>query len=58
MILDKILGLIALLFFVGFLGIIIFSVKQPALIIVAALGIAMVAYDFWLQLFKENKGRY
>jgi hypothetical protein len=53
MILDRLLGLIALAFFIGFIGIIALSVKQPALIVVAVIGCALVVYDFWRQLVRR-----
>jgi hypothetical protein len=54
MTLDRMLGLIALAFFIGFIGIIVVSVKQPAMIAVAAIGCGLVLYDFWRQLFRPN----
>ncbi|MFO7482734.1 hypothetical protein [Oceanibaculum nanhaiense] len=54
MILDRLLGLIALAFFIGFIGIIALSVKQPALIVVAVIGCALVVYDFWRQLVRRQ----
>lgn len=54
MILDRLLGLIALAFFIAFIGIVALSVKQPALVVVAAIGCVLVAYDFWWQLFRRK----
>jgi hypothetical protein len=53
MALDRLLGLIALAFFIGFIGIIVVSVKQPALIVVAVIGCSLVLYDFWRQLVRR-----
>jgi len=53
--LDKLLALIAILFFVVFLTIIAIKVPEPDLIIVISLGIAMVSYDFWQTLFGNKK---
>lgn len=55
--LDRVLALVAFAFFSGFLGVIIFSVNHPMLILVAAIGIAFVAWDFFTQLFMR-RGRY
>jgi len=53
--LDKFLALIAIAFFVGFLAIIAIKVPEPDLIIVIALGVAMVLFDFWQTLFRSKK---
>ncbi|MBU0723603.1 MAG: hypothetical protein KJ904_11395 [Alphaproteobacteria bacterium] len=57
MMLDRVIGLGALLFFLGFLGIIVFSVMKPALVVVGLIGMALVVYDFYLQLAGNGKGR-
>lgn len=44
---DAILSLLALLGFAAFLFILAVWVRQPDLIAVIAIGVAMAAYDFW-----------
>ena len=58
MMLNRAIGLVAFLFFLGFLGIIIFSVMQPALVVVGLIGMGLVGYDFWLQLGGNRKARH
>ena len=53
--LDRVLALVAFLFFGGFLGVIIFSVSHPMLIVVAGMGIAFVGWDFFSQLFLRRR---
>lgn len=57
MMLDRLIGLVALLTFLAFLGIIVFSVMKPALIVVGLIGMGLVGYDFWLQLGGNRKAR-
>ena len=54
MVLDRVFGFIALAFFIGFIGIIVVSVKQLALIVVALIGCGLLLYDFWRQLFRPD----
>ncbi len=58
MMLDRLIGLVALLTFLAFLGIIVFSVMKPALIVVGLIGMGLVGYDFWLQLGGNRKARH
>ena len=51
---DRIMALIAFVFFTGFLGIIVFSVQHVALILVCLFGIGLVTYDFWSQLARRR----
>jgi hypothetical protein len=44
---DAILSIVALAGFVAFLLILALWVREPDLIVVIAIGIAMAAYDFW-----------
>ncbi|MEX0628297.1 MAG: hypothetical protein WEB63_10725 [Cucumibacter sp.] len=56
--LDKILAPLALLVLVGFLGIIVWRVPDPALIVVVSIAVAACAYDFWRAAFRNrNSGR-
>lgn len=55
MLIDRVLGLVALAFFIGFIGIIVFSVLKPALIVVALIGCGLAVYDIWGQLFQGRK---
>ncbi|RKQ73269.1 hypothetical protein [Oceanibaculum indicum] len=57
MTMDRVLGLVALAVFTGFIGIIVFSVLKPALIAVALIGCGLAAYDIWGQLFKGKKSQ-
>ena len=45
---DKILAVLSLLLFVAFLGILVWWVKEPDLIIVVVVVTVMALYDFWL----------
>ena len=51
LILDRILGVLALAALIGFLYILGSFVLEPDLIIVIVIGILMACYDFWLELF-------
>ena len=44
---DKILAVLSLALFIAFLGILIWWVREPDLIIVVAIVTAMAAIDFW-----------
>jgi hypothetical protein len=52
---DKLLAVVAFLFFAGFLGVIVVSVAHPMLIVVAVIGIGLAAYDFGTQLFPRRR---
>lgn len=52
--LDRVLALVAFAFFAGFLGVIIFAVTHPMLILVSVIGVAFVAYDFATQLWRQR----
>jgi hypothetical protein len=51
---DKVVGLIALACFIGFLSVLGSFVKEPALIVVLVLGVLMAGYDFWIELFRRE----
>ena len=53
---DLSLALLALAVYAGFCGIIVFSVRHPALIIVCLIGIAFAGYDIWKQQVNDRKG--
>lgn len=48
--LDKLLALLALAAFIGFLAILIGFVPRVDLTIVVVIGAALAIYDFWLSL--------
>ena len=45
---DKLLAALSMLLFVAFLGILVWWVKEPDLIIVVVVVTVMALYDFWL----------
>jgi len=45
---DKALALLAMALFIGFLGILVWWVREPDLIIVVVVVTVMALYDFWL----------
>jgi len=45
--LDKVFAFISFLAFAGFLGILIWFVPRPGLVIVSLICILMCGYDFW-----------
>ena len=53
--LNKALALFALVFLIGFIGILIFFVAEPDLIIIAAGCLMLAAYDFYRALFSEKR---
>lgn len=44
---DKVLAVLSMALFIAFLGILIWWVREPDLIIVVAVVSAMAVYDFW-----------
>ena len=59
--LDKIFAPLALLAFAGFLGILIYYVPRPGLVIVCLISIALCAFDFmrstFIRRWRERNGR-
>ncbi|MDZ5695743.1 MULTISPECIES: hypothetical protein [Phyllobacteriaceae] len=53
--LDRIIALVALAALTLYLGIFVVSVPRPALIVVTAVVLALVYFDFWNQLFRNRK---
>lgn len=51
---DKILALLALLALVGFVIVVPLFVPKLDLIILAAITIALAAFDFWRELFRNG----
>jgi hypothetical protein len=49
--LDKIFAVLSLLAFAGFLGILIWYVPRPGLIVVCVIAVALCAYDFLRSAF-------
>lgn len=45
---DKVLAALSMLLFMAFLGILLWWVREPDLIIVAVVVTGMALYDFWL----------
>ncbi|MEX0406132.1 hypothetical protein ABGN05_10695 [Aquibium sp. LZ166] len=54
MMVDRALALLAFLLFAVFLGIIAFSVKRVDLFAACFIGLVLVAYDIWGQLFRRR----
>nr|ADI16384.1 hypothetical protein [uncultured bacterium HF130_12L15] len=54
MMVERVLALLAFLLFAAFLGIIAFSVMRADLFVVCLIGLALVAYDIWGQLFRRR----
>lgn len=53
--LDRILGIVALASLAAFLYILGSYVREPDLIIMLVIGVAMAGYDFWLELFRGER---
>jgi hypothetical protein len=54
--LDKILGVAAILVLIGFMGVLVVFVPDLDLIIVTVVVTVMAAYDFYINLFKPKNG--
>lgn len=54
--LDKIIGLAAIVFLIGFVGILIAFVPVPDLVIIVLIVVVMAAYDFYRSLFGRHNG--
>ena len=53
---DRLVAVVALLSFTGFLVVLLWFVREPDLIVVAILGMVMAAYDFWRELRGGRNG--
>ena len=54
--LDWVLSFVGLAGFVVFVGILAAFVPEPMLMIVIAVTVAMVVYDFWIRPFRNRGG--
>ncbi|GBE44260.1 MAG TPA: hypothetical protein ENH05_00985 [Rhizobiales bacterium] len=54
--LDKILVFISMAALIAFLGVVVGFVREPDLIIVTTLIVALAAHDFWITVFKRRNG--
>ena len=54
--LDKIIGLSAIVVLIAFMGILIGFVPDIDLVLVIAIVVAMAGYDFYISLFKKRNG--
>jgi hypothetical protein len=54
---DAILSILALAGFVAFLFILGWWVREPDLIVVIAIGVAMASYDFWRAYWADRSKR-
>ena len=53
---DKVLGVAAILALIGFMGVLVIFVPDLDLILVTVVVTAMAAYDFYITLFKPRNG--
>ncbi|MFQ5467323.1 MAG: hypothetical protein ACE5DS_04225 [Kiloniellaceae bacterium] len=54
---DKIIAIFSLFMFIGFVGIIVTYINEPALWTVVLIVVAMAVYDFWRALRRGNNHR-
>ncbi len=54
--LDRFLVIISMLALIAFLGVVIGFVREPDLIIVTTLMVALAGHDFWISVFKRKNG--
>lgn len=47
---SRIMAVLALLAFAGFLAVVVFKVRRADLAVVSLIGLALAAYDLWSQL--------
>lgn len=52
---DKIIAAVALAVLLGFIGILLWFVAKPNLIIITVLVLCLALYDFWQQLYRARK---
>jgi len=55
MTLKIVAGIIALLLLFAFIGVVVFKLKDPALIVVSAIGLGMVVVDLWQSLQSKDE---
>ena len=53
---DKFLAALALAVLIGFIGILLWFVAKPNLIVITVLVLCLAVYDFWRQMFRDSKG--
>ncbi len=53
---DKIIAVASLLGLIAFMGVVVWFVNEPDLWIVVIVVLVMASYDFWVSLWKSNKG--
>lgn len=49
---DKIIGILAVLLMIGFMAVVIVFVPSTDLMVIIALVVVLMCYDFYLMLFK------
>ena len=54
--LDRLIGLVAIAFLIGFVGILIGFVPDIDLVIIIGVVVIMACYDFYISLFKGRNG--
>lgn len=54
--LDKTLGLLAIVTLLGFMAVLMWFVPDVDLVIVLGVVLIMAGYDFWTTLFKSKNG--
>ena len=54
---DRIIAVVAMLGFIGFMAVLLSFVTEANLIIIVTIGILFALYDFWRELFGRGKGR-
>ena len=54
--LDKILVFISMLALIAFLGVVVGFVREPDLIVVTLLMVALASHDFWISVFNPKNG--
>ena len=51
---DRIIATVAIAVLIAFMGVMIWFVARPNLIVITAIVLAMAIYDFWIQLFRRR----
>lgn len=54
---DKFLAVVSLACLIGFMGVIIWFVPDPDLVIVTIIVLAMAVYDFYREAFRKGGGK-
>jgi fatty acid desaturase len=52
---DKILATLAIAVLLGFIGILLWFVAKPNLIIITVLVLCLAVYDFWRQMYRDGR---